>query len=167
MPTSVNGIQTYPTSVQKSLIEVQQSYKQSEWNKFERRCGLIARKIGVEPMWRTDGSKVMTTMLQVDDNHIIKYIEPSEFNPIQRPQVKNLRKFGCLLVGAGSADPSLFTKEYCGLFKDSGVMPKRHLGRFLITPNAKLLPGLKHYKLYIYMEHILLIYQCLQELQST
>lgn len=124
------------------MVDVKQPIKQTEWNKFERRCGLVARKIGVVPMWRKDGSKLLTTMLQIDDNHVIKYIPPGEFDPAQVPRVKNLSKFGCLLVGAGSADPSLFTKEYCGLFKDSGVTPKRHLGRFIITPNANLAPGL-------------------------
>lgn len=140
VPTLIRGVQTYPKPAE-SLIKVDQVEKQNEWNRFQRRCGLIARKIGVVPMWRKDGSKISTTMLQVDDNHVIKYLEPNEYNPAQMPRVKNLQKFGCLLIGAGSADPSLFTKEYCGLFKDSGVMPKRHLGRFLVTPNAKLLPG--------------------------
>lgn len=139
MPAIVKGVQTY--SNPNSLIETEQVEKPNEWNNFQRRCGLITRKIGVVPMWRKDGTKISTTMLQVDDNHVIKYIEPTEYNPALPPRVKNLRKFGCILIGAGSASPSLFTKEYCGLFKDSGVMPKRHLGRFLITPSAKLLPG--------------------------
>lgn len=140
--TLIKGVQTFPKSNDGSLIEVQQLQKQDEWNKYQRRCGVIARKIGVVPMWKKNGTQIMTTMLQVEDNHVIKYMAPDEYDPAQMPRVKNLRKFGCLLVGAGSADPSLFTKEYCGLFKNSGVMPKRHLGRFLVTPNAKLLPGL-------------------------
>lgn len=142
VPTLIKGIQTYPKSAE-CLINVKQEEKPEEWNyKYQRRCGLIARKIGVVPLWRKDGTKVTTTMLQIDDNHVIKYFEPEEYNPAQQPRVKNVRKFGCVLVGAGSADPSLFTKEYCGLFRNSGVMPKRHLGRFLVTQNAKLLPGL-------------------------
>lgn len=140
VPGMIKGVHTYPNSVDSSLVDVKQ-VETKEWNKFQRRCGLIARKIGVMPMWRKDGTKLMTTMLQVDDNHVIRYSEPDEYNPAQTPRVKNVSKFGCLLVGAGSADPSLFTKEYCGLFSDSGVMPKRYLGRFLVTPNAKLLPG--------------------------
>lgn len=142
MPTLIKGVQTYSKPVDNSLIATEQVEKPNEWNKFQRRCGLITRKIGVVPMWRKDGTKISTTMLQVDDNHVIKYIEPTEYNPAQRPRVQNLQKFGCLLVGAGSANPSLFTKEYCGLFDESGVMPKRHLGRFIITPSSKLLPGL-------------------------
>jgi len=34
-----------------------------------------------------------------------------------------------------------FTKEYCGLFKDSGVAPTNLLTRFLISPEAALQPG--------------------------
>lgn len=142
VPSLIKGIKTYPKRADESLVEVDKLEVDLGWHSYySRRCGLIARKIGVVPMWRKNGSKVLTTMLQVDDNHVIKYMEPNEFNPAQKPRVKNLKKFGCLLVGAGSADPSLFTKEYCGLFTDSGVMPKRHLGRFLVTPSAKLLPG--------------------------
>lgn len=140
VPTLIKGAQTYPKNVG-NLIDVQQEEKPDDWNRFQRRSGLIARKIGVVPMWRKDGTKMLTTMLQIEDNHVIKYFAPDEYNPAQKPRVKNLRKFGCVLVGAGSADPSLFTKEYCGLFRESGVLPKRHLGRFLVTPNAKLLPG--------------------------
>lgn len=144
VPAQIRGVQTYPNCFDDSLIEVKQVQKQDEWNKFQRRCGLIARKVGVVPIWRKNGTRVMTTMLQVDDNHVIKYFEPNEYNPAQTPRVRNLSKFGCLLVGASSADPSLFTREYCGLLKDSGVMPKRHLGRFLVTPSAKILPGLSN-----------------------
>ncbi|XP_055298649.1 39S ribosomal protein L3, mitochondrial [Sitodiplosis mosellana] len=140
VPTLIKGAQTYPKNLG-NLIDVQQEEKQEDWNRFQRRSGLIARKIGVVPVWRKDGTKMTTTMLQIEDNHVIKYFSPEEYTPAHQPRVKNLRKFGCVLVGAGSADPSLFTKEYCGLFRESGVLPKRHLGRFLVTPNAKLLPG--------------------------
>lgn len=135
-------METFPNSVdEQALVEIKNNLVKSEWQTRERRCGLIARKIGVVPIWKKDGSKMYTTMLQVDDNHVIKYYGPNEYTPAQLPRVKNIGKFGCLLVGAGSADPSTFTKEYCGLFNDSGVMPKRHLGRFLVTPSAQLLPG--------------------------
>ena len=41
-----------------------------------------------------------------------------------------------VVVGSGSTDPQKFTKDYCGLFTDSGVMPKRHLARFPVTSNS-------------------------------
>lgn len=73
----------------------------------------------------------------------MKYIPPEEFEPPREPNQKRNWKnpYGCLLVGAESRDPSIFTKEYCGLFKDSGVIPKQHLCRFIISPEARILPG--------------------------
>lgn len=143
-PALIKGVLSYTKSVdEKQLIDIKDKLVESEFNpRRDRRCGLIARKIGVIPMWRSDGTKISATMLQVDDNHVIKYYEPNEYNPAQKPTIRSTKKFGCVLVGSGSADPSLFTKEYCGLFKESGVIPKRILGRFLVTENAKLLPGI-------------------------
>lgn len=50
-------------------------------------------------------------------------------------------KLGCLVVGAVGTDPQMFTKEYCGLFNEAGVMPKLHLTRFPIHPEAAIQPG--------------------------
>lgn len=36
-----------------------------EWTPDMRRTGVIARKIGVVPIWLKSGKKIMTTMLQV------------------------------------------------------------------------------------------------------
>ena len=85
--------------------------------------------------------KISTTLLQVLDNHVIKYYTPEEYDsPRKRPtRIKN--KTGCLLLGAEATDPTYFTKEYCSLFKNSGVMPKKYLARFFISPSAVLSPG--------------------------
>lgn len=112
-----------------------------EWWKFARRTGVIAKKIGQYPMWKKDGTKIHTTLLQIVDNHVIKYTPPEEYVPTQPSKSKCLNKFGCLLVGAESVDPTTMTKEYCGLFRDSGVMPKKKLGRFLVSPEAALSAG--------------------------
>ncbi|XP_023240348.1 39S ribosomal protein L3, mitochondrial-like [Centruroides sculpturatus] len=50
-------------------------------------------------------------------------------------------RLGCLIVGAESVDPQRFSAEYIGLFNEAGVMPKRKLTKFYITPNAALQPG--------------------------
>lgn len=78
---------------------------------------------------------------QIEDNHVIRYIPPEEYEPRQRPKVKLVKNFGCLMVGAGSSDPSLYTKEYSNMFTENGIMPKKYLGRFLIRPSAALPPG--------------------------
>ncbi|KAB7496818.1 39S ribosomal protein L3, mitochondrial [Armadillidium nasatum] len=85
----------------------------------------------------------------VSDNHVIKYIPPEElekndFKLKRRVQRKD-RPLGALIVGTGAASPTQFTKEYFNLFQEAGVMPKRRLTKFLITPNAKLPPGFPLY----------------------
>ena len=103
------------------------------------RVGIIGRKIGVVPMWLKDGKPVLATMLHIEDNHVIRYISPEEFAKtvvaerrirpyIMKPTASISRE--SLVVGALSTDPSKFTKDYCGLFAGSGVMPKKKLVRF-------------------------------------
>ncbi|XP_011865764.1 PREDICTED: 39S ribosomal protein L3, mitochondrial [Vollenhovia emeryi] len=114
-----------------------------QWKKGMKRTGLIGKKLGVYPLWMKDGKKVFSTLLQIVDNEVVKYIPPEQFFPVKSRtptrQVKNRR--GCLVVGAENIDPQLVTKEYYGLFNDTGVMPKRVLRRFIISPQAALQPG--------------------------
>ncbi|XP_046386189.1 39S ribosomal protein L3, mitochondrial [Ischnura elegans] len=117
-----------------------------EWAPGVKRTGVIARKIGCYPMWLKDGSKINTTLLQVVDNHVVSYQPPGEFVMTDRPHrkrrpVKDTMKYGCLLVGAESTDPRNFTKEYCGLFSESGLMPKKVITRFYVSPQAAIQPG--------------------------
>ncbi|XP_043274806.1 39S ribosomal protein L3, mitochondrial [Venturia canescens] len=122
---------------------------QMEWAPDSTRTGVIAKKLGIYPMWLKNGKRVLATLLQVADNHVIKYIPPEDYNPkIGKKRPK--RRLGCLVIGAESEDPQKFTKEYCGMFTEAGVMPKKLLARFLVTPNAALQPGTPlfaaHYK---------------------
>lgn len=79
--------------------------------------------------------------VQILDNHVIKYYSPEEYDPPRKNPHRVVNKKGCLLLGAEATDPSLFTKEYCGIFKNSGVIPKGLLARFFISPDAVLPPG--------------------------
>jgi large subunit ribosomal protein L3 len=124
-----------------SLMKTPEIIKTGEWNVGQRRTGLIARKIGQYPLWKKDGTKIRTTLLQVIDNHVIKYIPPGQYEPAMKSKVKNPERYGCLMVGAESCDPTLLTKEYCNLFSDYGGMPKRILSRFLVHPNSALPSG--------------------------
>lgn len=72
---------------------------------------------------------------------MIKYYSAEEYDTPRKGLCRIKKPKACLLIGAEATDPTLLTKEYCGLFKDSGVMPKKHLARFFISPDAKLLPG--------------------------
>lgn len=104
-------------------------------------------------MWLKDGRQVVTTMLHIQDNHVIKYTPRAAYQDSymgERDQVaiftgpgrrKAENIVGFLTVGAISTDPQKYTKDYCGLFTESGVMPKRHLARFPVTENALIQPG--------------------------
>lgn len=138
-PAIIKGVPTY-TNSSNTLIKLNE-LPTVEWQPHARRTGVIAKKIGQYPLWKKDGTKIRTTLLQIVDNHVIKYIPPEEYNPVQKPNSRCLNKFGCLLIGAESVDPTKLTKEYCGLFKDTGVMPKKHLSRFLVSPTAALPSG--------------------------
>lgn len=114
----------------------------STWTPASRRTGVIAKKIGIYPMWLKNGTKVTTTLLQVIDNHVIKYIPPEEWRPVVgKKEIQVKRKLGCLVVGAESVDPQTVTKEYLSIFEKSGVLPKKLLTRFAVTPDAILQPG--------------------------
>ncbi|KAG7208769.1 hypothetical protein KM043_014963 [Ampulex compressa] len=112
----------------------------TEWQKEFKRTGLIAKKIGVYPMWLKNGKKVTSTLLQILDNQVIQYVPPEKYNAFIHP-VRVRNKLGCLLVGAENVDPQQVTKNYYGVFKKAGLIPKRILMRFFVSPQAALQPG--------------------------
>lgn len=117
-------------------------WQRNEWKVNTKRTGVLAVKIGVIPQWRKDGRKFHTTLLQVLDNHVIDYLPPDKFAQTLRVKDDWVRnKYGAVIVGALSCDPSMFTKQYNELFAESGVPPKRKLTRFLVTPEAAVQPG--------------------------
>lgn len=111
------------------------------WKKGTIRCGVIGKKLGYYPLWQKDGTRITTTVLQVLENHVIKYIPPGEFDPMSKKHLKKYSKKGCILVGSEQADPNRLTANYMGLFKDSGVMPTKRISRFVVDPNAALPAG--------------------------
>ena len=132
------GVLTYENS--SSLLKTE-TLPQVEWRKGLKRTGLIGRKLGHYPLWLKNGKRIDTTVIQIVDNHVIKYIPPGEFQPSLRIHLKDYSKSGCLMIGSESIDPNIVTANYAGLFKGSGVMPKRNLSRFIISPQAAILPG--------------------------
>jgi len=128
-------------------------WNRGAWEPWTRRCGVLGVKIGVQPLWLKDGRQIMTTLLHVVDNHVVKFSPRGEYDESYIGQ-KDLRPcytgpgrrkganiHGMLVVGSHSTDPQKYTKDYCGLFTDSGLMPKRHLARFPVTENAVIQPG--------------------------
>ena len=56
-------------------------------------------------------------------------LPPSALIPTPPPYRKSQELVAMVVVGSQSTDPQKFTKDYCGLFTGSGLMPKRHLAR--------------------------------------
>lgn len=64
--TIIKGVETYQNPVSESLLKFnEEHYPVGEWHPYVKRTGAIARKIGVVPLWRKNGEKIWTTMLQV------------------------------------------------------------------------------------------------------
>jgi len=61
-PAIIHGVETLAQP--KSLL-AQEPVVSGQWSPGVRRTGIIARKIGVYPMWMKNGKKVATTLLQV------------------------------------------------------------------------------------------------------
>ncbi|XP_076639720.1 mitochondrial ribosomal protein L3 [Colletes latitarsis] len=134
--------QTHFNFNHKSPLNMEVIEPVTEWTPFSRRTGLIGKKIGVYPMWLKNGKKVLTSLIQILDNEVVKYMPPEEYNPVIGPKARQIkRKNGCLVIGAENIDPQLITKEYYGIFNMAGVRPKKTLMRFVVTPDAALQPG--------------------------
>lgn len=120
--------------------------KQFEIGKYEEgsmRTGVIAKKIGCQPMWTKNGKRLVTTALQIVDNHVVSYIKNEDFVKARRPfYLKHKYKdLDVLIVGAENGSYLNYPNSYLQLFNKVGMPPKKKLTRFFITPNAKLLPG--------------------------
>jgi large subunit ribosomal protein L3 len=135
------------------LREEYTPWAKGEWKEGSRRPGVLAVKIGVQPMWLKNGKQIITTLLHIQDNHVIKYTSRSQYEDSYVGEKHNIATYtgpgnkkgdhltGFVTVGAVSTDPQKYTKDYCGLFNESGVMPKRHLARFPVTDNGAIQPG--------------------------
>lgn len=77
------------------------------------------------------------------DNQVIKYMPPEEFKPIKTTKInwREKRRLGCLVVGSETIDPCTVTKDYSNLFDKVGMLPKKFLCRFMVSPEAALPTG--------------------------
>jgi len=137
MPVVNKGLLTYEND---SLLKTE-VLPPVEWKPNYTRTGLIGRKLGHYALWLKNGKRIDTTVLQIADNHVIKYIPAGEFNPMTRKPLTKYNTSACLVIGSETIDPNTVTGAYLGFFKYSGVAPKRNLSRFIISPEAAILPG--------------------------
>ncbi|XP_074645135.1 large ribosomal subunit protein uL3m-like [Tubulanus polymorphus] len=121
---------------------IDEPWERHQWTPKTKRTGVIAVKIGIIPQWTKSGRKFYCTLLQVIDNHVIKYTAPEDVPPT--PYYKKqfwYGKRGVVEVGALSTSPHLFTKSYYQKFLEAGVAPKRQVTRYAVTPDAAIKPG--------------------------
>lgn len=130
-------------SISKSSPLKLEQFERGKYEPGSVRCGVIVRKIGQQPMWTKTGRRILTTALQIVDNHVVSYIPNEVFVTKCRPFYKShpYRNYDVLVVGAENADPRAYPASYRGLFEKANLPPKTKLTRFFITPNAKLAPG--------------------------
>lgn len=62
VPSIIKGVATYKNAAKGPISD---NVPSLEWTPGVRRTGVIARKIGQYPLWKKDGTKIRTTLLQV------------------------------------------------------------------------------------------------------
>uniref|UniRef100_A0A8R1ILK2 Large ribosomal subunit protein uL3m n=1 Tax=Caenorhabditis japonica TaxID=281687 RepID=A0A8R1ILK2_CAEJA len=110
-----------------------------------RRVGLIVRKIGMLPQWTKNGSRILCTLLEVAENHVVSVVSPEAW---YKSSVVGKRKafnrdgpMWRVSVGAVNANPTGFTTAYRKQFVKAGVPTKETIGSFLVSGDAIPTPG--------------------------
>ncbi|CAJ0598742.1 unnamed protein product [Cylicocyclus nassatus] len=105
-----------------------------------RRVGLLVRKIGMLPQWTVDGDRILCTLLEVRENHVVSVISPEEW--YRRSIVGKRKAFNRegplwkVTVGAINGNYDRFTHAYRKQFERACVPVKKHLGSFLVSEEA-------------------------------
>lgn len=125
-----------------------------EWNPSSKRVGMIAKKIGMAPQWLNDGTRVLCTILQFKQNHVISAVDPeSWFRHTSVGKRKAFGRFGPMwkvTVGAEDIDPLFLSASYKRIFEKVNVPYKDKLASFLVTEDAVVKAGtqldVRHFK---------------------
>lgn len=93
------------------------------------RPGLIAEKIGMSRVFKTDGTQVAVTILKIDDCCVV--------------QSKGAERDGYTSVQVGSKllKPSACNKPLRGYFSKQQVEPRRHLKEFRVEDTSAFVAG--------------------------
>lgn len=105
-----------------------------------RRVGLVVRKIGMLPQWTNEGHRILCTVLEVYENHVVSVTSPdSWYKSSAVGKRKAFNRNGPMwrvTVGAGNEDPTKYTLAYRRQFSKAVVPIKEKLGCFLVTEDA-------------------------------
>lgn len=108
--------------------------------KSSRRVGLVVRKIGMLPQWTNEGNRILCTVLEVNENHVVSVTSPdSWYKSSAVGKRKAFNRHGPMwrvTVGAGNDDPTKYTLAYRRQFVRAGIPIKEKLGCFLVTEDA-------------------------------
>lgn len=105
-----------------------------------RRVGLLARKIGMMPQWTNTGDRMLCTLLEISQNHVVSVTSPDEW--YRKSLIGKRKAFNRdgpmwkVTVGAIDGEAFQFTQAYRNQFSRAGVPVKRHLGGFLVGEEA-------------------------------
>ncbi|XP_036287386.1 39S ribosomal protein L3, mitochondrial isoform X5 [Pipistrellus kuhlii] len=101
------------------------------WEPGSCRVGLVAVKLGMMPLWTKDGQKHVTTLLQVQDCHVLRYT----------PKESNDGKNATLTVGGKTVSRFYKRKSILEFYQELGLPPKQKIKIFRVTDNAVIKPG--------------------------
>lgn len=112
-----------------------------------RRVGLLARKIGMMPQWTKNGDRMLCTLLEICDNHVIGTLSPDEW--YRRSLIGKRKAFNRegplwkVTVGAVNDNADRYSEAYRRQFVRANVPVKKHLGSFLVSEEAVPTVGTK------------------------
>uniref|UniRef100_A0A158P9C4 Large ribosomal subunit protein uL3m n=1 Tax=Angiostrongylus cantonensis TaxID=6313 RepID=A0A158P9C4_ANGCA len=102
--------------------------------------GLLARKIGMMPQWTITGERILCTLLEICQNHVVSVVSPEDW---YRKSIVGKRKafnregpLWKVTVGAVNGDANIYTHLYRKQFAKARIPPKKHLGSFLVSEDA-------------------------------
>ncbi|MEN2497333.1 MAG: 54S ribosomal protein L3, partial [Marteilia pararefringens] len=103
-----------------------------------KRCGIIGIKIGVSTFWDSRNRRYNATMIQVFENQIVKYIQPSSVGDFYDKCSRHKDRYGLNLVG------TCLPNEYTPMHSiDSHRFNTTHMvtREFYVDPRYALQPG--------------------------
>eukprot|EP00049_Salpingoeca_infusionum_P022757 m.8625 g.8625 ORF g.8625 m.8625 type:complete len:307 (-) comp5379_c0_seq1:266-1186(-) len=94
-----------------------------------RRCGLLARKVGMTQLFTEWGERVPVTAFQVENMQVLAQRTPEKHG------------YTALQVGAEDVAPRKVTKQQLTVFENLGIKPKRHICEFKVSDDCLLPVG--------------------------
>ncbi|XP_071482941.1 large ribosomal subunit protein uL3m-like [Diadema antillarum] len=107
-------------------------WPRGEWTPESKRTGVVAVKLGMQPLWTKAGAMVPTTLLQVLECNVVDFIPKG---------LADTEKHALMIVAAKNASPYYKDEEYAEQFKRARLPIKEHVTGFQVTDDAALQPG--------------------------